>query len=159
MQGCVSERKHASEICDSRWKYRRVGGGRWLSERLRDTQYGDDLTSNSVNSTQVYECQILESLYEWVRDKMREFAKVKTKQSPCMMCNAQWQMPRWQGSCGQHGAHLCPGGPRWAPLWPYESCYEGGLYIPLPYQVAYCITTPSIDSMYGYSAVDFTTAF
>ena len=27
--------------------------------------------------------------------------------------------------CGQHGAHLGPGGPRWAPCWPNEPCYQG----------------------------------
>ena len=32
-----------------------------------------------------------------------------------------------QGSCGQHGAHLGPGGPRWAPCWPHELCYLGCL--------------------------------
>ena len=25
-----------------------------------------------------------------------------------------------------HGAHLGPLGPRWAPCWPYEPCYQGG---------------------------------
>ena len=29
------------------------------------------------------------------------------------------------GSCGQHGAHLGPTGPRWAPCWPLEPCYLG----------------------------------
>ena len=29
--------------------------------------------------------------------------------------------PRW----GQHGAHLGPVGPRWAPCWPREPCYQG----------------------------------
>ena len=28
---------------------------------------------------------------------------------------------------GQHGAHLGPTGPRWAPCWPHEPCYLGGL--------------------------------
>ena len=28
-------------------------------------------------------------------------------------------------SCGQHGAHLGPVGPRWAPCWPHEPCYLG----------------------------------
>ena len=38
--------------------------------------------------------------------------------------------PRWQFSCGPHGAQLGPVGPRWAPCWPHESCYQGGsLYI------------------------------
>ena len=26
---------------------------------------------------------------------------------------------------GQHGTHLGPVGPRWAPCWPHEPCYEG----------------------------------
>ena len=29
-------------------------------------------------------------------------------------------IPRWQGSWDQHGAHLGPTGPRWAPCWPHE---------------------------------------
>ena len=35
-------------------------------------------------------------------------------------------MLHWmQGSWGQHGAHLGPTGPRWAPCWPHELCYLG----------------------------------
>ena len=30
-----------------------------------------------------------------------------------------------QSSWGQHGAHLGPVGPRWAPCRPHESCYQG----------------------------------
>ena len=33
--------------------------------------------------------------------------------------------PRYQGSLGQHGAHLGPVCPRWAPCWPHEPCYQG----------------------------------
>ena len=33
--------------------------------------------------------------------------------------------PRWQSSWDQHGAHLGPVGPRWAPCGPHEPCYEG----------------------------------
>ena len=29
----------------------------------------------------------------------------------------------FQGSWGQHGDHLGPTGPRWAPRWPHELCY------------------------------------
>ena len=29
---------------------------------------------------------------------------------------------------GQHGAHLGPTGPRWAPCWPHELCYLGLIY-------------------------------
>ena len=32
--------------------------------------------------------------------------------------------PREQGSWGQHGAHLGPVGPRWAPCGPHEPCYQ-----------------------------------
>ena len=38
-------------------------------------------------------------------------------------CSAS--LPRYQSSWGQHGAHLGPVGPRWAPFWPHESCYQG----------------------------------
>ena len=33
--------------------------------------------------------------------------------------------PRYQGSWGQHGAHLGPVGPRWTPCWSHEPCYLG----------------------------------
>ena len=36
-------------------------------------------------------------------------------------------LPWWQGSWGQHGAHLGPFGPRLAPYMPLESCYLGRL--------------------------------
>ena len=29
-------------------------------------------------------------------------------------------------SWGQHGAHLGPVGPKWAPCWPHEPSYQGG---------------------------------
>ena len=41
------------------------------------------------------------------------------------VCHFKRNDPREQGSCGQHRAHLGPGGPRWAPRWPHESCYQG----------------------------------
>ena len=34
-------------------------------------------------------------------------------------------LSREQSSWGQHGAHLGPTGPRWAPRWPHEPCYQG----------------------------------
>ena len=43
----------------------------------------------------------------------------------------QLQQPPWQqGSWGQHGAHLGPTGPRWAPCWPHDSCHLGSQSIP-----------------------------
>ena len=43
---------------------------------------------------------------------------------------AEWlcQLPRKQISCGQHGAHLGPVGPRWVTRWPHELCYQGRSY-------------------------------
>ena len=38
-----------------------------------------------------------------------------------------WEYPRKQSSWGQHGAHLGPVGPIWAPCWPHEPCYLGCL--------------------------------
>ena len=32
---------------------------------------------------------------------------------------------RYQSSRGQHVAYLGPDGPRWAPSWPHEPCYQG----------------------------------
>ena len=32
-----------------------------------------------------------------------------------------WEQSLW----GQHGAHLGPTRPRWAPCWPYKPCYLG----------------------------------
>ena len=34
-------------------------------------------------------------------------------------------IPWEQGLWGQHGAHMGPTGPRWAPCWSHESCYLG----------------------------------
>ena len=51
----------------------------------------------------------------------------------CLVLDWQWRAvigaleryPRYQGSLGLHGAHLGPTGPRWAPCWPNEPCYQG----------------------------------
>ena len=37
-------------------------------------------------------------------------------------------LPWWQASWDQHGAHLGPTGPRWAPCWPHASCYLGNSF-------------------------------
>ena len=34
-------------------------------------------------------------------------------------------IPRQQSSLDQHGAHMSLVGPRWAPCWPHEPCYQG----------------------------------
>ena len=48
---------------------------------------------------------------------------------------------RQQSSWGQHGAHLGPVGPRWAPCWPHEPFYQGP---PLPATHSYAILFNSI---------------
>ena len=50
--------------------------------------------------------------------------KTWNKRKLCVDSNPQLT-PREQSSCGQHGAHLGPVGPRWAPCWPHEPCYQG----------------------------------
>ena len=40
-------------------------------------------------------------------------------------CISRKRRPRYQGPWGQHGAHLGPTGPRWAPCGPREPCYLG----------------------------------
>ena len=41
------------------------------------------------------------------------------------------KLPWLQGSWGQHGAHLGPTGPRWAPCLPHELCYLGRYITPV----------------------------
>ena len=41
--------------------------------------------------------------------------------------------PRSQSSWGQHGAHLGSVGPRWAPCWPHEPCYQGTTHLCVVY--------------------------
>ena len=44
-----------------------------------------------------------------------------------------------QSSWGQHGSHLGPVGPRWAPCWPHEPCYQGHA-VALPHvQTTWCM--------------------
>ena len=40
---------------------------------------------------------------------------------------------------GQHGAHLGPAGPRWAPCWPHEPCYQGSTILWLDVQPGHWI--------------------
>ena len=39
------------------------------------------------------------------------------------------RLPWLQGSWGQHGVHLRPTGPRWAPCWPHELCSLGKIFM------------------------------
>ena len=53
---------------------------------------------------------------------------LSVRPSVFFFCQSVWH--RWQSSWGQHGAHLGPDGPRWAPCWPHEPCYQGTVYLP-----------------------------
>ena len=47
---------------------------------------------------------------------------------PTHICVTRPQLNPWQqGSWGQHGSHLGPTGPRWAPCWPHELCCLGSI--------------------------------
>ena len=61
-------------------------------------------------------------IFTWLVCYSLEVHHVNT--NPSMWCMLLLQ-PRQQSSWGQHGAHLGPVGPRWAPCWPHEPCYLG----------------------------------
>ena len=50
---------------------------------------------------------------------------VKLLSDKCHETALRWILknPWLQGSWGQHGAHLRPTGPSWAPCWSHELCY------------------------------------
>ena len=48
----------------------------------------------------------------------------RTARTRCNMLRTK-VLPWQQSSWGQHGTHLGPVGPRWAPCWPHEPCYLG----------------------------------
>ena len=50
---------------------------------------------------------------------------MKFNRSSPIFCLQGRRLPREQSSWGQHGAHLGPVGPRWAPCQPHEPCYQG----------------------------------
>ena len=52
-------------------------------------------------------------------------SKKKSKYHHWFLRDRPWE----QGSWSQHGAHLGPKGPRWAPCWPHELCYLGDFAI------------------------------
>ena len=58
--------------------------------------------------------------------------RIRTNKSPvCWLGNNKLSVvgcllwTQIASSWGQHGAHLGPVGPRWAPGWPQEPCYQG----------------------------------
>ena len=52
-----------------------------------------------------------------------------------LRCLLNHSCPWEQGSWGLHGAHLGPTAPRWAPCWPYESCYLGSHMLLMPEEI------------------------
>ena len=57
-------------------------------------------------------------------------------QSGISMTSQDLWTPWWQGSWGQHGAHLGPVGPMWAPCRPHEPC-NLGMVLALPCSVVF----------------------
>ena len=51
MKGSVGECNAVHKITNSQWKYTRVSWWEWLCEPDRDTEYEDELTSDSVNAS------------------------------------------------------------------------------------------------------------
>ena len=52
------------------------------------------------------------------------------RQTNCLVfCNMLYKNLDSKVHGGQHGAHLGPVGPRWAPCWPHEPCYQGSNYV------------------------------
>ena len=62
-------------------------------------------------------------------------------------CVSTITIPRLQSSWGQHGAHLGPVGPRWAPCWPLEPCYQG------LYSLQLAAFNTSSDDRVGYERI------
>ena len=56
---------------------------------------------------------------------------------------AQLLQPRYQSSWDQHGAHLGPVGPRWAPSWPHAPCYQGRLILAMHLASERRVTLPA----------------
>ena len=57
---------------------------------------------------------------------------------------------------GQHGAHLSPTGPRWAPCWPHELGYPGCIYLYLLWILKkLSITMQKNITLFGSYWVDF----
>ena len=76
---------------------------RWLGESPRELISGLEIAHTMFITLAIY---CLSYLF-WLRTKHKSL----TSQIASL--------------CGQHGALLGPGSPRWAPRWPHESCYQG----------------------------------
>ena len=68
---------------------------------------------------------------QWICEESSSEANVNNNNKTPRRCQRQMGLklyiPWERGSWGQHGSHLGPTGPRWAPCWPYELCYLGNL--------------------------------
>ena len=59
------------------------------------------------------------SIYLLILTIQMTITDVSTRPEPHVSAHNGDDVPRWQSSWGQHGAHLGPVGPRWAPCWPH----------------------------------------
>ena len=61
-------------------------------------------------------------------------------------------LPRQQGSWSQHGAHLGPVGPIWAPCWPYKPCCQGEYtvhWLPVNFRVQFQLLLQVYKALHG----------
>ena len=73
--------------------------------------------------------------YKWT-DRQTKWIQYPPPTPPNSLGLVYWR-PRWQSSWGQHGAHLGPVGPRWAPCRPHEPCYQGHIWV-ISIRDSYC---------------------
>ena len=51
--------------------------------------------------------------------------RLGSRKQPPQRNYSMFHIPEIANSWDQHGAHLGPVGPRWAPCWPHKPCYQG----------------------------------
>ena len=87
------------------------------------------------------------SLRFWLSSQDKMYMPKQKRQ-----CKHLW----YQGSWGQHGAHLRPTRPRWAPCWPHELCYLGRYTeLFLIYTVIHTSQLIQLDMKYPLINIDF----
>ena len=98
-----------------------------LWEPVRDTGFGAQDNMSPLYKSIQTDRQLWESHY---KDNMVSWPSYLYEGNPYTRKDTfyieTWPWyPREQCSWGQHGAHLGPVGPRCAPCWPHEPCYQG----------------------------------
>ena len=85
--------------------------------------------------------EVVKLTLKWIWNYLTKFSSLTARKISVQAARGT-SLPRQQGSWGQHGAHLGPVVPRWAPCWPHEPCYLGS-YRPSPVQLHLTISLPT----------------